>query len=78
MLEQKLAECHDAGGTHTLIRNPANSDVRRWMGVECEFDSGQRWFESHPTTEICVTRVETEVDPSQLPQNQGRNFCSAD
>ena len=40
-----------------MIKNTANTDLLEWIGIECEFDSGQKWFESHPTTDICLNKV---------------------
>jgi hypothetical protein len=75
MLLEKAEQCEEADGYATLVPNAGNAGVSRWSGVECELPTGQKWFESHPTTDICINRILSGKDPAELAENQGRNYC---
>lgn len=74
-------KCVDQNGTATLIKNTGNTPLFEWAGIECEFSSGQKWYESHPTTDICFDlankpgEIKTEHLPTQLETSE--DWCRA-
>lgn len=56
-LVDALQKCRRQNGGSRLVPDTANTDVLSWVGIECTLPSGQQWFESYPTTDICYAAV---------------------
>jgi hypothetical protein len=60
-LVEAWQKCVDQNGSATLVKNISNTALLEWVGVECELDSGTKWFESHPTADICYDRANSNT-----------------
>jgi hypothetical protein len=68
-LVQAVERCNRRGGSPSLVRNNANTDILEWLGVQCELPNGQLWTENHTTTYICYNLAN---QLSQSPEMRAR------
>jgi hypothetical protein len=68
--------CLRQNGSPTMVPSTQNkkgsAEVYLWQGLTCDFPGDQDWFESHPTTDICVNAVNEQKD--EPPRLVGPNL----